>query len=135
MVVLDPLYENEKLFQRFFERKSESDWSRAVSWITNEKEIIPHMDMVYSDTDNDYLIKANYKLSDYDRSIINTYFMDGGQAFKIRSIIGEYLSTQPKRRIDENIEIDENDLMVGKCITAEIIASIWESYIKVLIEH
>lgn len=144
MLVEDPLYENEKLFQRFFERKSESDWSRTVSCVTKEKEIIPHMDMVYSDKDNDYLIKANYKLSDFDRSVINTYFMDNGmgkyddfkgQTFKIRSIIGEYLSTQLKRKIDENIEIDENDLMVGKYITAEIIANIWESHIKVLVEN
>lgn len=144
MLVEDSLYENEKLFQRFFERKSESDWSRTVSWVPKEKEIIPHMDMVYSDKDNDYLIKANYKLSDFDRSVINTYFMDNGmgeyddfkgQTFKVRSIIGEYLSTQPRRKLDENIEIDENDLMVGKYIAAEIIANIWESHIKVLVEN
>ena len=79
MPVVDSIYENDKLFTRFFERKAESDWSRTVSWITKEKEIVPHMDMVYSERDNDYLIRANYKLSDFDRSVINTYFMPGGQ--------------------------------------------------------
>lgn len=140
MPVEDSLYENDKLFQRFFERKSERDWSRTVSWSTDKKEIVPHMEMVYSDKDNDYLIKANYKLSDYDISVINTYFMPGGQwgqgkTKEIRNIISEYLSAQPKRAIDENAKVDDNDLIVGKYITAEIIANIWESHIKVLVEN
>lgn len=144
ILVEESLYENEKLFQKFFERKSESDWSRTVSWATREKEIIPHMDMIYSDKDNDYLIKANYKLSDYDRSIINTYFMDNGmgqyddfkgQTFKIRSIIGEWLADYPKRKLDESIEIEEQNLLVGKYIAAEIIANIWHSYIDKQIEN
>lgn len=144
MLVEDSLYEKEKLFKRFFERKSRSDWSRPVDWSTKEKEILPHMDMVYSDKDNDYLIKANYKLSDYDRSIINTYFMDNGmgqyddfkgQTFKIRSIIGEWLENFPKRKIDESTKIEEQNLLVGKYIAAEIIANIWNSYIDEQIQN
>lgn len=61
MPVEDSLYDNDKLFQRFFERKLERDWARTVSWSTDKKEIVPHMEMVYSDKDNDYLNKANYK--------------------------------------------------------------------------
>ena len=138
MLVEDSLYENEKLFKRFFERKSKFDWSRTVNWVTKEKEIIPHMDMIYSDKDNDYLIKANYKLSDYDKSFINTYFMDNGmgqyddfkgQTFKIRNIIGKWLADYPKRKIDESIEIEEQNLFVGKYIAAEIITNIWNSHI------
>lgn len=140
MPVEDSLYENDKLFQRFFERKSERDWSRTVSWSTDKKEIVPHMEMVYSDKDNDYLIKSNYKLSDYDISVINTYFMPGGQwgqgkTKEIRNIISEYLSTQPKRSIDENAKVDDNDLIVGKYITAEIITNIWNSYIDKQIQN
>ena len=144
MLVEDSLYENEKLFQRFFERKAESDWSITIDWKTDKKKIIPHMDMVYSDKDNDYLIKANYKLSDFDRSVINTYFMDNGmgqyddfkgQTLKIRNIIGEWLADYPKRKIDENIEIEEQNLLVGKYIAAEIITSIWNSYIDKQIQN
>ena len=140
MPVVDSIYENDKLFTRFFERKSESDWSRTVSWITKEKEIAPHMDMVYSEKDNDYLIRANYKLSDFDRSVINTYFMPGGQWGKgkpkeIRNIIGEYLSNQQKRQLDESVEIDNNDLIIGQYVSAEIVVNIWESYIKKMIEN
>lgn len=140
MPVEDSLYENDKLFQRFFERKSERDWSRTVSWNTDKKEIVPHMEMVYSDKDNDYLIKANYKLSDYDKSVINTYFMPGGQwgqgkTKEIRNIISEYLSTQPKRSIDENAKVDDNDLIIGKYITTEIITNIWNSYIDKQIQN
>lgn len=144
MQVQDSLYENEKLFRRFFERKAESDWSTTKNWNTGEKDINPHMEMEYSEKDNDYIIKANYKLSDYDKSIINTYFMDNGRsrfddfkgtASKIRDIIGEYLSDQPKRIIDESTEIDEKDLAIGKYISAEIIAQIWQSYIGKQIEY
>lgn len=143
MQVEDSLYENDKLFQRFFERKAERDWSRTVNWNTSKKEIAPHMEMIYSEENNDYLIKANYKLSDFDRSVINTYFMDNGmgkyddfhgQTFKIRSIIEEYLSTYPKRKIDESIETDDNNLIIGKYIAAEVIANVWDSYIEEQIE-
>lgn len=144
MPVEDSLYESDKLFKRFFERKIESDWSIPKNWINMKKEIVPHMDMTYSEKDNDFLIKANYRLSDYDRSVINTYFMDNGmgryddfkgQTFKIRSIIGEYLSTKPKRKIDESIKIDDNDLIIGKYIAAGIITNIWDSHTKKLIEN
>jgi len=141
MPVEDALYENEKLFTRFFERKAESDWRRTVSW--KNEEVVPHMDMVYSQKDNDYLIKANYKLSEYDRSVINTYFMDNGmgkyenykgKTYEIRQIIGKYLSTQEKTKIDENVEVDSNDLVIGQYVSAKIVESIWDSYTNELME-
>lgn len=143
MPVEDSLYDSEKLFKRFFERKSDSDWSTTL-WIKQEKIIQPHMDIEYSDEHSDYLIKANYRLSDYDRSVINTYFMDEGmgkyddykgQTFKIRSIIKEWLTNFPKRKIDESIEVDEQNLSIGKCIAAEIITSIWNSYTDIQIQN
>lgn len=133
MKVEDALYENEKLFKRFFERKNESDWS-------NES----HMNMIEDEISNDYIIQANYRLGDYDRSVINTYFMDGGmgeytdfkgQVFEIRKIIEEYLADVSKRKIDNIIDIDENDLLIGKYVAAQIIQNIWESHIDKLIEN
>lgn len=141
MKVKDTLYDGEELFKRFFDRKIKTDWSTTVS-IT--KTVRPHMNIEYSDKEKDYVIKANYKLSEYDRSVINTYFMDNGMskfddyrgtAWQIRNIIGEYLSNHPKRVIDESVEIDENDLLVAKYITAEIITQIWQSYIGNQIEQ
>lgn len=124
--VLDSLYDGEELFKRFFERKNYDDWNTFSG-------IKSHMDMIYSEENKDYVIKANYKLSDYDRSIITTYFIDSKEVSEIRNIIKEYLEEHPKRRINENIEISENDLYVGKYISAEIIRNIWENYIKKLI--
>lgn len=127
MKVEDALYNNDELFQRFFERKSKSDWST------------PHMEMEYSEKEHDYLIKANYNLSGFDKSIINTYFMDNGmsrfehfkgETFKIRSIIGEWLSDYPKRKIEENVEVDSFYLVMGKYLAAEIINIIWKAYIE-----
>ena len=59
MSVEDTLYDTEKLFERFFERKADSDWSTTTNSIKQEKVIEPHMDMDYSDNYSDYLIKAN----------------------------------------------------------------------------
>ena len=139
MPVYDTLYDGEKLFDRFFQRKNEQDWYRTVNWNTFEKEKNPHMDMVYSSKDTSYLIKANYRLSNQDKSIINTYFMDNGmskfehykgQAFKIRNIIGEWLSDYPKRTINENVEVDNIYLIMGKYLAAEIIDIIWNAYVE-----
>lgn len=144
MSVEDTLYENEKLFKRFFDRKGASDWCITSNYFKGEKEIVPHMDMAYNKEDKDYLIKANYKLSGYDISVINTYFMDNGMGkyedfkgttSKIRKIIGEYLSNQTKRQFDETIEPNSNDLIVGKHVAAVIIANIWESHINELIKN
>ena len=134
MSVQDILYESEQLFQRFFERKAEYDWHR---W--NPKEMfLPHMEMMYSKDDDDYIIKANYRLSDYDLGCLNTYYMSDGKLEKgktaeIRKLIGEFLSGQPKRKIDETIEVDENALIVGKHIAAKIVNVIWNKYVSDLI--
>lgn len=135
MEVHDVLYENDKLFQRFFERKNEHDWFYSKTCYHDEKIVEPHMDMVYSKKNNDYLIKANYKLSEYDRSVINTYFMPGGswgegKTKKIRNIIGEYLTNYPKRTIDESTDVYAYHLTVGKYVAAEILINIWEHHKK-----
>lgn len=58
-----------------------------------------------------------------------------GKTAEIRNLIGEYLSEQPKREIDDTIEIDETALMVGKYLTAEIVKNIWNSHISKQIER
>lgn len=132
MPVEDTLYENKKLFERFFKRKGESDWNNSI---LKANQVIPHMDMIYLEKEDDYLIKANYRLSAYDKSVINTYFMEGhdnprGKATQIRSIIGEYLLTEEKRNLDLEAEITEKEMLMGKYIAAHIIMNIWEKYIN-----
>ncbi len=133
MEVLDVLEDKALLFKRFMERKTQLDWNPTD----------PHMNISYSNEDNDYKMAANYRLSCYDTSVINTYFMDEGMsqfadykgtAYKIRNIIGEYLESQPKRKIDETADITDSSLMVGKYFAAGIIDIIWTSHIKDLIE-
>ena len=138
MEVEDSLYESKALFDRFFERKFGSDWQPSVV----DNKIQPHMEIQYSEKDNDYIISANYRLSYYDRSVLNTHFMDNMPknnsdrvTVKIRSLIGEYLSNQPKRKIDKTIQTDEKDLIVGKYVSAEIIAQIWFSYISKQVKY
>lgn len=143
MEVYDVLYDGEVLFKRFFNRKAESDWT-LVEDITRKKHFVPHMDMKYNDKLKDYVISANYKLNQGDKSIINTFFMDNGMsmyndykgsAWKVRNIIKEYLSNQPKRTIDETIKVNENELLIGKYLSIEIITQIWYSYIEELIKN
>ena len=142
MEVLDTLDDGEKLFKRFFERKIESDWSTTIDWHTNKRKAEPHMDMEYSDKNKDFIIKPNYRFSDYDRSVITTYFMDGGRTddykgkkWEIRNTIGKYLSLKPKRIIDETIKVEGNDIEIGKYISAEIFEQIWDSYVESKIKY
>lgn len=139
MPVFDTLYDGEELFKRFMERKCKSDWSITKNYVTLEKEEIPHMDLVYSEEDSAYVLKANYRLSDFDKSVINTYFMDNkmsqfdhydGTARKIRNIIGEWLKDFPKKEIDDKAEIEDVYLIMGKYLAAEIIDKIWKGYIS-----
>ena len=96
--VQDSLYDNKKLFQRFFKRKSEDDWS-TINWLTGKKIENPHMDFI--EQDSKIMIAANYQLSDYDRSVLNTYFMSERKVQEIRNLIEEFVSCQPKRKIKE----------------------------------
>lgn len=134
MEVDDSLYESTELFQRFFERNNKRIWN-FFDFSKNEEEVLPAMEMIYSEENKDYIIKANYRLSNYDASVINTYKMGKGKTQKIRSIIGEYLSDKSKRKIDESIEINDNDLIAGKYAAAEIITNIWDSYVDEKIEY
>lgn len=130
--VKDSLYDGKKLFDRFFERKSKNDWFSK-----------PHMDMIYSKSDKDYIIKANENLSCYDESVIYTYFMDNEtgkyddykeKVYQIRSTIGEWLSNQPKRELNDFIDVNDKELLVGKYAAMEILGNIWESYVDNLIK-
>jgi len=133
--VSDVLYNGKSLFDRFFERKNEHDWSRTINWNTNKKEYNPHMEMEYSEKNNDYIIKANYGFSCFDSSIINTYFMDKNEVEGVRVIIGEFLIGFPKRKIDGLRSVNEEDLLISKYITAEIIDIIWNNYINSKIKN
>lgn len=120
-----------ELFIEFYKRKTEYDWFS-----------MPHVDIEYSKQDKEYVMKANYKLSNFDKSVINTYFIDNGigkygkgKTAKIRNIIKEYLELKPKRQIDDTIELNNNDLIIGKTIAANIILNIWNSYTNNLINN
>ena len=76
--VYDSLYDGKELFNRFMERKIEHDWSITKNYATGEKEARPHMDLEEGKDDSSLVLKANYRFSDFDKSIINTYFMDNG---------------------------------------------------------
>lgn len=127
-------------FQRFFEKKEKHDWWRYKNiLISEEKEIIPHMEMIYSEKDHEYIILANYNLGSSDMGELNTYSekyvpCKRAEAEKktaiVRDLIQQFLSTYPKRKIEENIEITESDLMIGKYVCAEIILYLWQDYIK-----
>lgn len=133
MEVKDVIDDNERLFKRFFVRKNKNDWHMGDFFETVGREL--HMEMIYSEEEKNYVIKAGYSFSDYDMSVINTYFMDKGKTAKTRSIIDEFLSSQSKRTIDESMKIEEKDLMIGKCFSAQIITQIWLSHISEQVEY
>ena len=138
MPVDDVIYENYPLFKRFFERKAENDWYK-IDLVTNQKQPNPHMNMEYSDLENDYIISSGYNLGSFDKSVINTYYWEFVKSPKtvkrFYNIIGEYLANEPKRIIDETTVVDENEIEIGKYLAAQIVMEIWNSYIDVLISN
>ncbi len=125
----DSLYDGKQLFERFFARKAEKDWYKIVDWHTLDRAFIPRMDMIYSEKDNDFLIKANYQFT-YE----NTYFKKHGKKEEIKNIIQEFLKNKPKRKIDESIKVDDDESAIGKYYAVEIIKQIWDCYVRGLIE-
>ncbi len=127
----DSLYEGEKLFQRFFERKAQEQWIVTKKQISNKIEIISNMNMIYSEIDNDYIISANYKLCDYDSILDDSVDI----TTKIKDIIIEYLSNQPKRIIDDSVEISEDELKIGRQLATLVTTQIWYSCIYMLMDQ
>ena len=130
--VCDILDDSQKLFERFFERKNESDWL-DTNFNATKNTVVPHMEMKYSDKDNDYIIKANYNFSAFDSSVINIYFMNDTDIDNINDVINKYLAGLPKRKIDISIPVDDDKLYIGKYIAIELIIRIWNNYLNKLI--
>lgn len=120
--VLDVLEDKNLLFERFFERKRKHDWSNL------QKEYHPHIEM------NGDLIIANYKLSPFDESIINTYFMTKKEQEKVIEITTAFLINKSKREITDK-DVSINNLYYGKCCASVIISYIWEGYRKEYIKN
>ena len=129
MEVKDVLEGGERLFNRFFYRKNKEDWR---GW---EDLLEPHMTKLKDEDKNESVIRAAYKLSNYDRSIINTYFMEKEKREEIRSIIGEYLDKQPKREVNENLTPTEDIVKLSKLLAAELVISIWDRRIEKLVKN
>lgn len=122
--VEDTLDDKDILFERFFERKNKYDCHNKQ-----------HMDMEYKYEIYDYVLFANYGFSDFDLSIITTYFMNDKLVSQMRNVIGEYFKDKPKRVIDTNKKINEDELLTGKCVAVQIIREIWDSYIREQIKY
>lgn len=123
MKVADTLYETPDLFERFIIRKNEFDWNNN-----------PHIELEYDQGAEDYVLKANSKLSSYDRSLLNTYFMEYNEKEKIHAYIEEYLEDCPKRIIKKSNDITEEEKAVGRYVSAKIINYVWLSHIGYLIQ-
>lgn len=78
---------------------------------------------------DDKIIPTN-KFSDYDRSVINTYFMIEPKRKEIRTIIGEFLEDKPKRELIIPDEIPEEELKIGQAVAASMVDGIWSEYNK-----
>ena len=114
----DILFDDKKLFKRFYNRKMEEDWYKE-----------PHINLEY--INKEYTLKPNYMFSDFDKSIINTYFIYDSRVNDLRKVIFDYLRiVEKKRRIDENIKPNELEMDVSKYYAAKVFVKSWENYIS-----
>ena len=123
----DVLDDGIQLFQRFFARLMEKDW------IYKDKNDLP-MSIEYVEQINDSMIHIGPKLSDYNRSVINTYFMGESRVKEIRDEIEKYLSSFPKRQIDTTVQVSKEELHIGKCVAAQMMTTIWLSGLEIHME-
>ena len=126
--IYDVIYDGDKVFDRFFERKKD-DWSfNDLSLYFSKKKYVPHMIC-----DNDRIIAMN-ELSSYDYSLLNIYFMSSNEQIIIRDLIVRYLKQYLKRDIDTSINISDRNIELGECIAAKFICSLWREYVYKYVE-
>ncbi len=108
----DILWDYNKLINRFLERKSKLDWYGE-----------PHVEFT-----KDNILKPNYKLSIYDESVINPYFMSKQAREEIINNITTYLTQQEKRTL-VSIHLEDNQIPEQcKAGSALFITELWDSY-------
>ncbi len=116
--IYDILLDDKKLFKRFYDRKMEHDWNDY-----------PHLNIELKN--KEYIIKPNYMFSDFDRSIINTYFIYDSRVDELREILNYYLSAVEKKRVlNENIKLNELEMEVSKYYAAKVFKKCWENHIN-----
>lgn len=124
----DVIYDGDKLFDRFFERKM-NDWNfNDISLYFAEKKYVPHMIR-----NNDEIVATN-KLSVYDYSLLNMYFMSVNEQVFIRDIIVRYLKRFSKREIDTSVNINNKNVEIEEFIAVKFINSLWREYVYKYIE-
>ena len=125
-----------KIFKNFFEKKNKFmnmvgfvdyiDYTSEIS--IEDKKKNPRMTMEYSKEENDYIIKAGNCLCYHHGS--HNMDWEKEPVESIKEVMDEYLINEKKRTIDENIEVSEGKLQVGKQIAARMFYEIWKSHIK-----
>ncbi len=128
MKVVDVLDDKYQLFYRFFERKGVDDWYHIIDFKTKTGQVKNHID--FYQNENEGYLKANYLLSKYDALVINSSIIGKERKNRILSIIKKYLENEPKREINYNIKYTEDELLIGKYITAELLDRYWQGYIE-----
>ena len=125
--VYDVINDGDRLFDRFFDRMGKH-WSTHVSssGVYDERVFVPHIERC----DNGLLVATN-RLSNYDNSILNIYFMVKWEQKEIDKIICEFLKTLPKRKIDMSTSLEPDKIEIGQNVAALFVESIWREYIKI----
>lgn len=129
LAVVDYESDTLSMFSNFIENKSINAWSGYES-----KNFHPHMDIIYDSSLKDHVLKANYRFSHYDTSVIDTYRWGDRKIKTLNDIISSYLSDKPKRKLVDNYLITDYEKDMAKRASGLIFSSIWNNYINKEIE-
>lgn len=131
MEVDDLLDDGVEIFKRFCKRNRFGCYVDKVSNKDANAED-PALIFEYSEEDNDYVIRTcNHLYSSFGASVYSVYW----SIEKARRIMGEYLANEPKRTLDDNGSYTEEELQIGKYMSAKIVEDIWESLIDCYVEY
>jgi hypothetical protein len=106
-----------KIFKNFFNKK---DGNIAIN---------SNMAIFYVEDIDDYCISCNYNFGRAEESLTNIYSMQNKDVKEIKDNILEYLKSEEKRKIQYG-NINIKDVLLGKCVSAQIIKYIWNTYVN-----
>lgn len=116
--VYDVIDDGDKLFDRFFERKS-NNWF-DFDYYGNR--CLPHIVR----SDNGILI-ATYNLNHHD----DIDFLGTKEKKNVEAVIESFLKQFSKRSIDMGILVSDDNKFYGQAVASLLVNSIWNSYCKI----
>ena len=105
---------DENSFKKYFENQKVNGVAKLGNLVLGEDDIV----------------RPTYKFSDFDKSLLNTYFMDKKVKEELDFVIGNFLFLCFKRSLVIPKNLEPECVAVGNLVAADMVNGIWKSYVE-----